>query len=482
MVVFAAAYIGIPFMILGSPLLIHSILNPQETSSSVSTDDMIADLKILTEEIYSILKDFDLLSDWNNARDDIDRAKENYDDAVEDDRGDYEELKSWADDDQVDKLDAALVEYNRVIISESPTLIEKMKEEAKTIVNKDDIHTETQARLLTDSFRMVLAEQTRGYELLSDAYQLRNDSENMNKLYKRMVRRYHEQVDEFKRVLDDTKKENYYLIREDGYSKGDTFAMKDHKYVHLEPVYADAGKVVTGFQLYYKDNRLVVKIKQGTLKELGKIENNNWKSEDTYSWGNDHGEGGDYIKYFHNDNNFEKNVDFHYFDFGYYAAPAGRAIFGIKFCINGNRIGLCVKTKKVNFASGSLSDESGWENAPTKWGDDAQESIDYKSSEGIEDVSKHPVESNPEGILTGVGLYYDSYSDNYDTALAIKASDYFEAEEVGKSCGKYSNFRLEEDDETSPDCCGDYIYNKKTQRCDNEYDEPKFVGNIIHLN
>ena len=103
MVVFAAGYLGIAFAIAGTPMFIHMILNPEDfkSSSSVSTDDMIADLKDLTEDIYSILKDFDLLSDWNNARDDIQRAKNTFDDAVEDDRGDFEELKAWADDDQI---------------------------------------------------------------------------------------------------------------------------------------------------------------------------------------------------------------------------------------------------------------------------------------------------------------------------------------------------------------------------------------------
>ena len=482
MVDFATGYISIAYMIYGTPLLIDSILNPAKQNCSFSTDNMIAELEILTEEIFFNLKEFDMLSNWNDARDDIDKSKQNYDNAVQDDRGNYEELKKWADDDQIHKLYAALVEYNRFIVAESPTLIERMKDEAKTVVNKDDIHTRSQGRLLTDSFRMVFAEQSRGYKILFDAYQLRNDSKNMNKLYMTMIRRYHEQVDEIKKVLLHTKKENYYLIREDAYSKGDTFPLKDHKYIYLEPVYADWGKVVTGFQLYYKENSLVLKIKQGTLKKFGKIENNNWKPIDTYSWGNDHGEDGHYIKYYHNVGNnseiFENNVDFHYFDFGFYAAPTGRAIIGIKFCTNGNRIGLCVKTKKVNFTSGSLSDESGWVNAPTKWGEDAQESIDYKSCVSIEEVSKHTVESNPEGMLTGVGLYYDD-SDSFISALAIKASDYFQIEEFGESCGKYSNFLIQEDDVPNLGCCGNYIYNKKTQRCEN--DEPRFVGNIFSV-
>ena len=78
-------------------------------------------------------------------------------------------------------------------------------------------------------------------------------------------------------------------------------------------------------------------------------------------------------------------------------------------------------------------------------------------------------------MLTGVGLYYDSIDNtNSNRPLAIRASDFFEPTEAGESCEGYSNFRLEEDDNTSPGCCGGYIYNKKTQVCVG--DKPQIGG------
>merc|ERR1712242_426586 len=289
-----------------------------------------------------------------------------------------------------------------------------------------DIHTATVARLVTDYFRTLIAEQNKGYELLLQANNYLNGPSGNNDIYKLMVERYHKQGEKFKAVLEDSKSIDQYLIRFDGYNYGTTFKMAHKQYVHLGAVEADEGKVVTGFQLYYKNNRLVVKIKQGTLREMGVIENNDWKSEDSYSWSSIHGEN--YIKYY----------------------------------------------------DGEGTKKSDWEHTPKKWGDQAHEKVDYMSSLHISYVSKREVESNPVGMLTGVGLFWDTISCGSSCAkeskpLAIRANDYFEPEEKGEYCGKYSHYRMEEGEDINPACCGDYIYNKNTQVCNDQQIGPLFI-------
>merc|ERR1712060_415135 len=390
-------------------------------------------------------------------------------------RDDPDKLQDWATEWQK-ILDDQLYIFHNIIIEGSPSLIEKLKENSEFQVNEDDIHTETVARLVTDYFRTLTAEQTKGYELLFQANNYLYGASGNNDIYKLMVERFHEQGEKFKTVLEDSKSLDQYLIRFDDYNVGDTFAMNDHRFVHLDAVEADEGKVVTGFQLYYKGNRLVVKIKQGTLREMGVIDNNDWKSEDSYSWNNIHGEN--YIKYF--DAKRTKKTDYHYIDFGFYQADVGRTIVGIKFCIENNRVALCVKTMKVDFASGTLSDKSDWEHTPKKWGDQAHVKVDYMSSQKIRYVSKREVESNPVGMLTGVGLFWDPTSCGSRCAakhkpLAIRANDYFEPEEKGEYCGQYSNYRMEEGKDINPACCGDYIYNKNAQVCNDQQIGPLFI-------
>merc|ERR1712242_255443 len=375
-------------------------------------------------KILSLLEDFHLLANYERAKSQI-RVSAG---RLGETRDDPDKLQDWATEWQK-ILDDQLYIFHNIIIEGSPSLIEKLTENSEFQVNQDDIHTETVARLVTDYFRTLTAEQTKGYELLLQANNYLYGASGNNDIYKLMVERFHEQGEKFKAVREDSKSIDQNLIRLDKYNRGDTFAMNDHKYVHLEAVEADEGKVVTGFQLYYKNNRLVVKIKQGTLREMGVIENNDWKSEDSYSWSSIHGEN--YIKYYDGDGT--KKTDYHYIDFGFYQADVGRTIVGIKFCIENNRVALCVKTMKVDFASGTLSDKSYWEHTPKKWGDQAHEKVDYMSSLHISYVSKREVESNPVGMLTGVGLFWDTISCGSSCAkeskpLAIRANDYFEPE------------------------------------------------------
>ena len=155
MAIFAAGYLGIVFLIAGTPLMIHSILNPPEDSSdSLSTEDMLVDLTNLAENIMSKLEDSDLWSYYQDTWSVISTAKWSYDEALKED---WEEMEEWASDDQVDDLEDGLLEFARIMVDKrtsnnvilSNTLIEKIKEMAEDVVkdDEDSIYTATSAPL-----------------------------------------------------------------------------------------------------------------------------------------------------------------------------------------------------------------------------------------------------------------------------------------------------------------------------------------------
>ena len=55
----------------------------------------------------------------------------------------------------------------------------------------------------------------------------------------------------------------------------------------------------------------------------------------------------------------------------------------------------------------------------------------YNIEDGNEKISTRTVESNPSGMLTGVGLWLKTdANENDDNAMAIRANDHFETEKL----------------------------------------------------
>ena len=80
-------------------------------------------------------------------------------------------------------------------------------------------------------------------------------------------------------------------------------------------------------------------------------------------------------------------------DLSFIKAGPGRAMVGIKFCVRGNRVALCIKTADVKFFAGKVG-QGEWSSPP--WGDHYGSFSDFIYMQG------NVVETNPPAMTTAL--------------------------------------------------------------------------------
>ena len=419
----------------------------------------------------------------------------------------FEEYEEWATRVTHFKIRDALSALHSEIISSDPqhNILRTIKEDLKKKISDDSIHTETLTRGITNYYYTVSVWQALGYSLLFKANDILKGPSANNFQYKLMISRMSKQKKVLKEIIETIDDSDNYIVRELDSAPIDCdngcgkcgLAFSDVEFLHRGGAEADDGKVVTGFKFIRHPtwtNRLAISIKQGELKEMGVIGDQDWKEPEAGS-------------------NEVEDVDYTYTtyttrqaDWTFHQADPGSTIVGIKFCrdednLDKRRMSLCIKTKKVNFASGQLGSADDWsdpvqkadvgsgsgvlkwgstdEDGVLKWGWTDEDFLTVKSSYFAED---EVVEANPPAMLTGVGLFgKECDGDDNIKHFAIRANDIFEFDETNlKSCdGEHSDYTKEESDTVG--CCGEYIYDTSSQRCiEDEYgvEEPhyKYTG------
>ena len=361
----------------------------------------------------------------------------------------------------------------------------------KKKISDDAIRTETLTRGITNYYYSVTVWQALGYSLLFKANDILRGPSANNFQYKLMISRMSKQKAVLKEILETIDDSDNYIVRELDSAPIDCdngcgkcgLSLSNLEFLHRGGVEADDGKVVTGFRFIQHPtytNRLAVSIKQGELKEMGVIGDQDWKEPDDNDW---------HTHFYNNGDHYYNN---YYADWTFHQADPGRAIVGIKICVKNKRVQLCIKTKKVHFASGQLGPVDDWSEAvkndgshgALRWGVNGnQEWTDkgyWKLKEAEYYAEDEVVESNPPAMLTGVGLFGKEGCDNWNMRhLAIRAKDIFEFDETSlKSCdGEHSDYSKEESDTVG--CCGEYMYDSSSQRCiEDEYGvkEPHYIS------
>ena len=281
----------------------------------------------------------------------------------------FEEYEEWATRVTHYKIKDALSALHSDIISADPehNILQIIKEDLKKKISDDAIRTETLTRGITNYYYSVTVWQALGYSLLFKANDILRGPSANNFQYKLMISRMSKQKAVLKEILETIDDSDNYIVRELDPAPIDCdsgcgkcgLSLSNLEFLHRGGVEADDGKVVTGFRFIQHPtytNRLAVSIKQGELKEMGVIGDQDWK---------DPGE----------DSN-DKNVDYreinsNHMDWTFRQADPGSTIVGIKFCrdpdnLDFRRMSLCIKTKKVNFASGQLGSADDWSDAVEK--------------------------------------------------------------------------------------------------------------------
>ena len=351
---------------------------------------------------------------------------------------------------------------------------------------------QTVSRLLTNFMFEVQSWQAIGYHLVFQANRIKYGPQGNNWDYRKMVQRISAQSKYMSSVLKSIDDSESYLVSSWKRNYKDQLNHEDANFAHLGEVLVDEGHVVIGFKLYHYGNRLAIKLKQGVLNEIGVITQaqEEWKYP-VDSIKSDDKAGVHYTKIF--DNSYD---DRSYLDLSFVKAEKGSTIVGVKFCMRGNRMGICIKTKKVDFSTGTLSGGK-WSDAP--WSDGNTNTVnywtlgnggaywseEYRTNYDITPgqtryIDAVEVVSDPPAMLTGVGMktkvdfrLLPNYSQNpfptwyFGAQLQLKARDIFEfVEDRTMNCdGKYPYFGVETDDKTSFSCCNGYLYNKTAQIC-----------------
>ena len=487
-------------------------------------EDLAVETLDISKEILDILK----YEDIKKIKEAIEEEHHNLMDimSIADPNTEFEVYQKWANRIAYYKIEDTLSALHTDIISvESDTnILHKIKDDLNDKINEDSIHTETLTRGVTNYYYSLSIWQALGYSLLFKANDILHGPTANNFYYKLMTSRISEQIARLKNIVDTIDDSGNFIVRDKSpipLACESNLPLKDIPYVHLGGVEADDDKVITGFTFirYESSNRLAISIKQGELKELGVIGEENWKDPEQGVSSSDE-DLVDYAKFY--DSSLE---EIYYIDWSFIRADAGRAIVGIKFCLAGSgigrRVGLCIKTKKVNFAAGQLGQADEWSDAP--WKNDGSGEGEFRFDTGGWWVDKdywqigghefhayfaedQRVETNPPAMLTAVGLfsktsehinqcYYDSSNlfsgpeNTWMKHLAIRATDIFEFDVASlKTCaGEHSSYYREQWDNTHDiSCCGEYIYNATAQACiENEYGvkEPHFKGRctLCHL-
>ena len=407
----------------------------------------------------------------------------------------FEEYEEWATRVTHYKIKDALSALHSEIISSDPqhNILRTIKEDLKKKISDDSIHTETLTRGITNYYYTVSVWQALGYSLLFKANDILKGPSANNFQYKLMISRMSKQKKVLKEIIETIDDSDNYIVRELDSAPIDCdngcgkcgLAFSDVEFLHRGGAEADDGKVVTGFKFIRHPtwtNRLAISIKQGELKEMGVIGEQDWKDPDDNDW------------HTHFYNNGDEHYNKYYADWTFQKEAPGRAIVGIRLCTptadGRKRVQLCIKTKKVHFASGELGPVDDWSEAvkndgshgALRWGVNGnQEWTDvgyWKLKDGEYYAEDEPVESNPPAMLTGVGLFGKEGCNTQH--IAMRAKDIFEFDETDlKSCdGKHSDFFKEESDTVG--CCGEYIYDSSSQACiEDEYgvEEPHYKGN-----
>ena len=395
-----------------------------------------------------------------------------------------------------DTSHGALEIIHQLIIKDyGENLLEIFRDKTQSQIDSDLIHTETLTRRMIEYFLTLQSWQALGQNLLFQANEYLYGPSGNNFDYKAMIVRSQNQSEKFKEIFTKINDSSNYVQRADILESKDELWFDEVYYAHLEEIeVTDSHHVVIGFQLFkYYGNRLAIRIKQGIIKEMGVIGNTSYNDEwvDPKNTGGKEGE--DFKKLYE----YNKKVDlYHYMDLSFIQIDPGKAIVGIRFCVSGNRIGLCVKTMEVDFITGNLIGElknGEWTDPP--WG---KKHVQIRGHNGCFRLgSSQIVETNPPAIMTGVGIYEkqnvhtrETYLDGNENwsgkcyAWALKAKDIFEFTETtdtGKSCkGDFSNFHLRAGNEGDDlDCCDGFAYNKTKQICTGDGKGPYFIGEFV---
>ena len=443
----------------------------------------------LTKEILDILK----YEDINNIKEIIDEEYNNLRKLkiIANPITEFEAYEEWANRVTHYRIRDALSALHSDLTSADPELniLRTIKQDLENTITADAIHTETLTRGVTNYFYSLTLWQALGFSLLFKANDILQGPSANNFQYKLMISRMSDQKAVLREIMETIDDSDNYIVRELNPEPIDCdwlcglcgHNLNDLKFLHLGGVEADDGKVVTGFKFIQhpnETNRLAISIKQGELKEMGVIGEQDWKEPGEGDSKQFYGSGLDTI---------------HEADWTFHQADPGRTIVGIKFCVDDVRVGFCIKTKKVNFASGQLGSADDWSDAVKKSGDDGLLQWDgekwkntdkgsyklYKNSYTVV-AEAEVVEANPPAMLTGVGLFGKEGCNSLKKKhLVIRTNDIFEFDETSlKSCdGEHSDYSKEESDTVG--CCGEYMYDSSSQRCiEDEYGvkEPHYIS------
>ena len=443
----------------------------------------------LTKEILDILK----YEDINNIKEIIDEEYNNLRKLkiIANPITEFEAYEEWATRVTHYRIRDALSALHSDLTSADPELniLRTIKQDLENTISADAIHTETLTRGMTNYFYSLTLWQALGFSLLFKANDILQGPSANNFQYKLMISRMSDQKAVLREIMETIDDSDNYIVRElnpepigcDWLCGLCGHNLNDLKFLHLGGVEADDGKVVTGFKFIQhpnETNRLAISIKQGELKEMGVIGEQDWKEPGEGDSQQFYGSGLDTI---------------HEADWTFHQADPGRTIVGIKFCVDDVRVGFCIKTKKVNFASGQLGSADDWSDAVKKSGDNGLLQWDgekwkntdkgfyklYKNSFTVI-AEAEVVEANPPAMLTGVGLFGKEGCNSLKKKhLVIRTNDIFEFDETSlKSCGgEHSDYSKEESDTIG--CCGEYMYDSSSQRCiEDEYGvkEPHYIS------
>ena len=353
-------------------------------------EDLAVETLDISKEILDILK----YEDIKEIKEDIEEEHNNLMDimSIANPNTDFEAYQKWANKVAYYKIEDTLSALHTDLIStESDTnILHQIKDDLYDKINEDSIHTETLTRGVTNYYFSLQVWQALGYSLLFKANDILHGPTANNFYYRLMISRISEQNEKLEEIIETIDDSNNYIVRDLNsipITCVNSLRIANTPQVHLGGVEADDDKVVIGFTFIRIDNgdggndRLAISIKQGELKEMGIIGEENWKDPDPQLSTSDQ-DGVEYATFF--DTYLWDGYTAYYIDWSFVRADEGKAIVGIKFCLagsgSGRRVGLCIKTKKVNFAAGELGTADEWSDAP--WKDDGSGEGEFRWDDG----------------------------------------------------------------------------------------------------
>ena len=458
-------------------------IGPREDPRTREALEALEALAKNTQADVDVIKNILLFEDFDDSQQAISIALSDFVMQI-DGRAPWSVWKDWAGKTLRSLDDGALNVLHQITITpnEEKNIIKIFK---KNVESSFVSEKQTLTRRMAYFMYQVQSWQAMGYNLVFQANRILSGPQGNNWDYIKMVQRINEQSGKFSSVLDDIDDSGSYLVSSwerinchcTMNCHNCQLSLKEANYAHLGDVVVDEGHVVIGFKFYVYGNRLAIKLKQGVLNEIGVITQakEEWKYPVDPIEANDI-EGERYIRI------FDDNYDRFYLDLSFVQAEKGSTIVGVKFCLRGNRMGICIKTKKVDFSTGALSGGK-WSAEP--WSEGNTNTVNYWMlgngdvySDGSEEwnvpgvntqyVDAVEVVSDPPAMLTGVGMWTKVDRDPWKFQLRLKARDIFEFDgDRSMNCddGNYPYFGVETDDKTAFACCNGYLYNKTAQIC-----------------